>query len=558
MATLIGHGRLGAGTALRDFVDLVDESDHQKDMAIEIRPVKEIKGWTLESGTTYVSPYEQFFDNRRLDAVGVRTLLDTGLVRVETLDLCKATPGTFFYDVDTEFADINGLMITQWDIVGAFWDIGGSDVKWDQFPRLFIHLFDSSDPNLTTVVVNSGFFYSTREMVQPDLGPRKENNGGFENWTDGELDDWIMAGTEIEFWDDTVTDWDQANVNWDPVLDIITQETSVVRSGNSAVKMEVTGTQLAVLQQDMENFVVGKHYRVSGYYNVDHASGVGALQISDQAGTSFITADGRSTAGTNQSTFVTSTAGKYRRFIFDFRAHSTTLKFWLVAAGVGAGAKVYWDDFSVQRIWRFNRYEPRVSAGSVPRAQSGSQDIFFGGKRIGSGGVTLINSDGQLERLIAQFEWMNQEVIISSGGSFNDGQEIHIEDYRNTFKGLIQKITVNDDECEFDLQDIRAFFHRTLPTRVYDDVEFPNMNTKKSLGRVRPIFFGVKENIDPVRINVTANGFGIYEVCDAEISPNGMKAIDAVYAYADETSAGTTKNRSAIGTSVQYRFLNGS
>ena len=538
MSILVGHGRLGSESALRDFIDLVDESVHQKDLTVEIRPILEVSGWTLESGTTFVIPFEQFFDGTRIDVVGVKSLLDTGLVRVETLQACRDTPGSFFYDVDVEFADISGLMITQWDILGAFWDLGGPDVKWDQFPRLFVHLFDSSNPNSTTTVIKSGFFYSNRSMVQPSLGPSKELNGGFENWTDGMPDNWIGSATTVEFWDDTVTDWDDAGTFWDPVLSFATEEISDVRVGNSALRMEREGSESVTETQTIMGFVIGKNYRISGSYSIDHRSGVTRIQIKDTSTSSWIGADGRSTVGTAHNFEFFDTAGKYRRFIIDFRAHAVSIDLSLIAQGTGSGVIVTWDDIKVRRIWRFNRYEPRLSVGDVPRSQSGSNDIFFGGKRIGTGGITLLNNDGQLEKLIAQFEWMNQEVVVSSGGVFSDGQEIHIEDYRQTFNGLIQSIEVTDDECSFSLQDVRAFFHINLPDRVYDDVEFPNMNTQKSIGKVRPIFFGVKENIDPVRIDKTANSYGIYEICDAEKAPNGMKAINTVYSYLDVTAAG--------------------
>ncbi len=549
MTTLIGHGALGVDDALRDFIDLVDESQHQKDTIITIQPILEVEEWSLESGDTYVSSYEQLFDGRRIDVVGIQTLLDSGLTRVESLAICNVTPGSYFYDPDIKF---NGSA-TQWDLVGIFWDIDPED-KWDQFPRLFIHLFDDSNPNDTVVVAKNGFYYSTREMVQPALGPRKETNGDFEEWIDEVPVGWIGTGTGLESWDDTLTDWDDVGAFWDPVLSFITQDTSHVRSGFSSMRMEQTGSESVTETQTIDSFIVGKLYRVDGYYSVDSRSGVAQITIKDTDSASWIASDGRAVAPTIQKFEFGDTAGLYRRFIIDFRAHATSIDFGLIAQGMGDGVIVNWDDFEVRRIWRFNRYEPRVSAGNIPRSQSGSNDIFFGGQRIGTGSVSLINSDGQLERLVAQFEWMNQAVIVGAGGAFQDGQEIHIDDYRQVFSGLIQGVSINDDECKFDLQDLRAFFHISLPSRVYDDVEFPNMNTQKSLGAVRPIFFGIKENIDAVRIDLTVNDYGIYETCDTQKSPNGMKSVGPVFAYLDETSAALqrTDQRSQLVLNVDY------
>lgn len=531
--TLIGHGQLGSQDSLRDFVSLVDETSHQKDLTIELRPVLVIEDWAVESGNMYVASFEQFFDGRRLDVVNVKSLLDTGLTRVESTAQCEATPGSFYYDPDIEYPDINGLMVTQWDLAGINWD--GAGLLWDQFPRIFIHLFDGSNPNNTIVVGQCGFYFATRAMVQPALGSRKETNGDFENWDDGVLDGWEGIANGIDFWDDTVTDWDDVGAVWDPVLSLITQETEDVRSGLSAVRFTPSGSNFALNQQQIDTFIEGKQYRISGFYKVN--SGTAGVQIQDSAATRFVGPDGRTIATSTHSFLFTDTGEEWRRFFIDFRAFTTSFLIKFGGIGTGSGADVLFDNLRIQRIYRQNYYEPRVASDNIPRNQSGSNDIFFGGKRIGSGSVSLINSDGYMERLVADFEWMNCDVIVMSGGAFLDGQEISVEDYRQTFSGLIQDIDINDEEATFQLQDLRAFFHRTLPNRVYDDVEFPNMDTKNFLGKVRPLFFGAKENIRAARIDLTAFDYGVYEICDAENSPNGMKSVDLVYAYVDETSA---------------------
>jgi len=255
-----------------------------------------------------------------------------------------------------------------------------------------------------------------------------------------------------------------------------------------------------------------------------------------------------------------------KTFFFDFRAFTTTLNFQLFTDYIGSGTapvSVYWDAMTVERIWRFTNCDPRLSGRSVPKVQTGSNDIFFGGKSIGSGSIGVINSDGQFERLIADFEWMNQEVIIQTGGAFNDGQEIPFNDYRHAMTGLIQKIDVDDFEAKFDLQDIRAFFHQILPAPLYTETDdgsggdfFIDMDLSK-IGLSRPIFFGVKEHIDPVRIDKTVDGItdlGIYEICDTTNSPDGMKAIDKVFVYGDEIAAAfrDPARRFELGLGISY------
>lgn len=222
----------------------------------------------------------------------------------------------------------------------------------------------------------------------------------------------------------------------------------------------------------------------------------------------------------------------------DFSEESAPLRILGPAALTSRGpSTVYFDDVKLQRIWRYNRYEPRLSTSSIPATRTGSNDIFFGGKRIGAGSVSMINEDGHFEALIPRLEWINRELLVLFGGQFPDGQELLIDDYQRRFTGLIQRALTTDRKATFDLQDVRAFFHITLPANVYDDITFPNLDTRRYLGKVRPIFFGVKENITPARIDLDGNGYGLYEICDCTDAPNGIKAIDTVYAYTDETTA---------------------
>jgi hypothetical protein len=189
--------------------------------------------------------------------------------------------------------------------------------------------------------------------------------------------------------------------------------------------------------------------------------------------------------------------------------------------------------------------------------ETSSSDIFFGGKSIGSGSVSIINSDGLMEELIAELEWMNQECLIDIGGTFIDPagttQEVDTDDQFRQMTGLIQTIDVDDNKATFSLQDKRIFFHQLLPKRIYDDEVFTNMDLTLQ-GKTRPMWFGVKNNITPARINENANSYGVYELADTLLAPNGIKQISKVFAYADAEAAQIedSARRLQLTTSTDY------
>ena len=243
----------------------------------------------------------------------------------------------------------------------------------------------------------------------------------------------------------------------------------------------------------------------------------------------------------------------------DFAATGTPTRVLGPAAPRTPATQVYFDDIKLQRIWRYDWFDPRIRSNSIPSVKTGSHDIFYGGKNIGVGSLSLINEDGRIEQLLAELEWMSHEVSVKYGGSWmplddNDSEVmIGIDDYQEAFTGLVQGFSSDDSTAKFKLQDIRAFFHRTVPERDYDDQTFTAMDISLQ-GKPRPIFFGTKKNITPARINLTGNGYGVYELADTQLAPNGIKAIDAVYAYDDETAATekTSTKRLLLTTTTDY------
>ena len=239
---------------------------------------------------------------------------------------------------------------------------------------------------------------------------------------------------------------------------------------------------------------------------------------------------------TDDASFISllETGKDWNRIVFDFIATNSSMIFEL--RGVGSEGSVGFDDFQLRRIWRYNWYEPRITTASLPAIETGSSDIFFGGKSIGSGSLSLINHDGYLEKLIAELEWMNQDILVDIGGHFGDGQEILIDNFFRGFTGLVQNLNATDESATFELEDQRIFFHIKLPPRLYDDTIHPSMDIRLQ-GNPRPLFFGSKENITPARIILESTGFGTYELGDTLLAPNGIKAIDRVWVYLTEEDA---------------------
>lgn len=540
MSSDVGHGTLGLRSSLRDFIEFTDDSHSTKDVFVELRPIKEITtSWSVSSGTCFVTPFEFIFKNLRRDVVGVRSTIDTGLTRAQSVADCVATPGTFYYDPDEVF----GQEATMWDLPGETWDASGE--FWDQFPLLYINLENGSNPNDVTVVASIGFYFSGAgqlesgtPQIHPWLGEDLLTYGSFEDWSESLAIGWDTVGTGgIPTWDATGEAWDATDTFWDPIRADITQETSNPKVGESAVLISVGSGETRAYTRELTSLIVGKRYRYSGYYYSVDGGAVAGIRVGTSS-TSLLS-DGRN-ASSNGDDYVPLdiTAGEWRRFIFDFRATATTMSIEVQGDGTSAAGTVGFDGLTVQRIYRYNWYEPRVSSSSLPAIDTGSNDIFFGGKAIGSGSVSLLNHDGYMEQLVAELEWMNQSVLVDVGGQFgSDKQVVHADDWFRGFTGLVQDIFATDQEVSFSLQDQRVFFHIKLPPNLYDDTEFATMDLREQ-GTVRPLLFGVKENISPVRIiEDPSTGYGTYEICDCTNAPNGIKQVTSVYAYTSKEAA---------------------
>lgn len=550
-----GHGRLGIRGAMRTFDELVALPVYEKRVAIEARPAVLVVNWTLDQGDTYQAVFDQPFLDSRLDVLAVITSIDAGLTRVETLDECRATPGTYFYD----FLEVPPATIPLWDDGVTQFDDGVT--QWDPFSVLYVHLFDGSDPNFVEVTAKVGIHIASKGLVEPTFSDEKNVNGGFE---DG-LTNWSLLGGGA------------ATVSLETIAPI---------EGFQSLRWDLSATanNFKVARYDPGIDVVrGEVYRVSGLYLIDQKIDPTArLRVEVIAsGGNYIQEDGRNLSTSIPATELFDTGEKVRRFIFDFVAPETgnlTLQF--VGQGVPStagiplfddgstvwdGVGALWDDFgigfptilldavSVKRIWRFNYHEHKVSPTAVPEVQTGSRDIFFTAQQIGTGGIDFVNGEGFFESLVALFAFESHELFIRVGGAFADGEELLIDDYRTRFKAVMRRDQVDDVRATFDLEDVRSFILQTIPPNTFTLPEFPDLDPAEE-GKLRAVWFGPVFNITPVRIDLTGNGYGVYELADPTIVPNGITSIDNLYSYADGAAAAAkdSARRKTLALGVDY------
>lgn len=534
----VGHGRLGIRSGMSLFDELVGLPVYDKRTIVEARPAVLVEDWTFVGSGSYQTAFDQPFDDVRLDVVAVETT-DEILVREDSLGRCLASPGTFFYEI----LEVPPPTIPLWDDGVTQWDDGVT--RWDPTSFLTVHLSDGSNPSGTKVMAMVGLYFANKGMVEPSLGDEKLTNGGFE---DGFTDWTIAAG---------------GNAN----LDIVGAD-AIVESGSARWTLFSTTSNFKAITRRI-SLVAGAMYRISGLYLViptgDPTTQI-RVDVLDPSLTDYVQENGRDMLPTPGATELLDTGGSTRRFIFDFVASETgdfLLQLRGAAANTAGGfafwddgssawdSSTRWDDFgagfpsamaddvSLRRIWRFNYHEPRISGTAVPEVQTGSRDIFFTAQQIGTGAISFVNGDGYFEELMARFNWESHDMFIRVGGAFRDGEELLVDDYRTRFRAIMRRDSVTDEKADLALEDVRSFILQTLPPRTYTSSDFEGLDPSlDGKGKARPMWFGPKSDITPVRIDLTPNGYGVYELADPEDMPNGITSVDEVYSYIDSEAAG--------------------
>lgn len=503
-----GYGRLGLRDGLPTFEQLIARPDHDKHVFLEIRPAVLIDEWSLESGSTYVAQVNTSYGGIVRDVVGVRTRLDQGLVRVSSLALCQATAGTFFCDVDEEL-----LPAFRWDVDSWF----ESPTRYfDQFTKLYIHLEDSSNPNATVVRVEYSFTLGAVAQRHPTLGPDILTDGAFENWA---------SATNLTSWSEVTS----GNGSVDRV-------DSIANAGVYAVSL--SGNYSYIWQA--LSVTAGERYRLAGVYQtpaIDPQGLGGILQVYDTATALTVGPDGRTLGAIpGGRTYLAPVPDNgVRRFSFDFVAPATATCRLYLLMGDEDGTIVL-DNVTLQHISRFETYEGRLSAASLPNLTAGSSRIVPGQSQVGSASVSFAATDGAYDKAFSDLAWLNAEVRAYIGGEV-DGRPVLADEWEPAFVGVVRNLAWDDSIAKLTLQDYRARLHVKLPLRKYASNDTPDMDPLAE-GNPRPYAFGSVSDVQPWRIDFesTYSKYGVYELADCDTAPNGIFAVNSVYAWLSSTA----------------------
>jgi hypothetical protein len=556
-------GEYGVRENIRTYKDVVQDSSWSKVIIAELFPGLAVTSWAVASGSVYVGATVKKHDSVRLDVTRVSTLLGD-LTRSYASDPTTLAAGEFWYDVDAEATD------STWDDGETYWDDGST--RWDEFVKLYVRMPDSSDPEDSEVEAEFKMTFANKALTVPSLGDDMMTNGSFET---------IGSGGASEGDSTTFTGWN--NISWVPAggTDTVTW-TSDALVGDRALRFDLDNIPEGgpYVQRDF-TVTPGQAYRLSAAYRMNGSRLAPMIYFRNTADNNGADVTGRQwTVGGHLNLnyldkSVPMDGSSWRRVTLDavVPAGMTTLR--VILGGFAmednvwrmANGTVDWDDVKLLPIERMQYHEPRITAANVPTIQTASNDIFFGGKQIGVGGVAFLNHDSYFETL-STMDWINRRCVLKVGGYYLDSNEastnqprqecLASDDFRVAFTGLIKDVKVDDVEAAFDIQDVRSAYFRSVPTRAYTRTDFANIADADE-GRPRALWFGRKTHVRPIRYNVGTT-YGKYELADCTDAPNGINEITQVWSYTDEDAAGRRdsskrvrlnyKRQSAMGTAT--------
>jgi hypothetical protein len=541
----IGRGGTGLLSNLRPFSELVDDSAADRRPILDFWPgIEMVAGsWVLGTSNTWSQRAHFAYNRQLLDVVGVETMVDPRpLVRAETLTLCQATPGTFFYDPMAATLPPGYWWNderTKWGDAGVTW---GGSVNYTE-GVLHVHLPDDSNPNNTVVVALVGITIAGKGQVLPVLGPNKPINPSFDTWSGGtNAGDWVETSN-------------------------VSQDTPLVGAGYAArMSGSIPATTLVGLGQSMAG-VKNAHYLFAGYYWTDPlnpAAITARARIQNSAGV-YLRADGRETDNVSSGLALANTEGLVRRFVFVYRcpATVTTMEAFVGAFNSSGGAlsgAVKFDGLQLHRVWGYRYYEPRLSMDALPETEVTSPGIYPGEKTVGLGAVSILMGDGALDRALGSMLLTNRQAVVSVGGAFQDGQEVTRENYRTAFGGVTQRPQGDDEALRLEVEDANTFLRNRCPARAYSLKDDTNLYLNDE-GYPRPYFWGINrtvpggvglDSIRCARIDKSAStAYGTYEVCDPAIALNGMGTF-GVSVYPTEEDARKNTREYTLTNSTHF------
>ena len=145
----IGHGKLGLRGNLRTFAQLIEQGEAAREADLELRLGMIVPQFQLDQGSTYVASVTEEYLGFPRDLVGVRTFDHPDLDRVESLAECRATAGTYFYDISQV-----GEATRSWDDGLDWWD----EQLLDEGIAAYFELADGTEETgaITTAFTENG------------------------------------------------------------------------------------------------------------------------------------------------------------------------------------------------------------------------------------------------------------------------------------------------------------------------------------------------------------------------------------------------------------------
>lgn len=573
----------------RPTYDNLCEYTHSKRRSFFVlRPTVAVTDWSLVSGSMYSSPLSKTYRGLVRDVIGVNVTDLAPLTRVDTQALCAATPNSYCFSPNEEFAH------PPFVFGSSVWRTTSPSVNegwWGQFTRLFVNL-NGTNPSTVPVVAELGFFISQEGEVHPTFGedllagagsmeavPNSSTiatssvasptvvttasahglvtgdvvtitgHTGSTPSLDGRWTVTVLSATTFSI-AATVTvggtggtvakaiptgfSYEEIGSGWAPSVSSFEPQDGISSFSIQATNVS-SGSAAAAKSIPL---IAGNRYRISASYLISDPTG-GELRsycILDLGGGQYMQSDGRSVGTSYEAGTLAATGRAWRRFTFDFIApeSSATLRLrtdWI--SGVVTGS-VYIDKLTVKRVVRMDTYEARIGEGDVPPSQTGSPSIFFSGKSVGVGSLAILNADGALDYAFGQLVWIGRKVEHWVGGEVPGLGVLDRDEWERRFTGIVQNMEFSDEKVTLALEDFRTKFHKALPSNTLSTTDaFIEPNGR---GKPKPMLFGSKIGIRPWRISAVSN-YGKYLVADTSNWGPGIYSIDSIYSYVDDAAA---------------------
>lgn len=183
-------------------------------------------------------------------------------------------------------------------------------------------------------------------------------------------------------------------------------------------------------------------------------------------------------------------------------------------------------------------YSPMIT-WSLPTFSSEMPDTLFGATISDVGSLSLLNTDGVFDRLSKQYVWRNKLVTFKLGGG-----ALAYSDFATIETLRINAITVDDETCTLQLEDLGNILNKSLPLHTWGDGTIgggglPANPTIGIDGLSQPIVFGRVENCPCALGGRTPGISDSWYAVDFNLTAYGTYTFNAVSAVERTTQTAT-------------------